>query len=186
MEKYSIEELNAENENNIILYEKSLYRAFSNTYIKTLDRIWHIDNKSRRISTAVPYDTQQILVVKLNGSGKFIAGLSINYSTNMMQLEQMGFKVDESKSKICEVLYMFSLADYIGGLSPIQVLSSKLLEIISEKGIQYIYSTCSLRRLRAYTLIGFKKIDSLIFQGEEKFLLEYDINQDSLLKGIIT
>lgn len=180
--KTSFELINTRDESVVAKYENALYRAFSNSYIKTLDRIWNIDHKNKRIKTVVPYDFQQIIALKIDGSEKYLAGMSINYDLNHMQLEQMGFKIDKSRSSTCEVLYMFSLADYIGGVSPLQILSAQLMKEINARGIKYLYGTCSLRRLNAYTLLGFRNIDRQIFEGEEKFLLEMIMGKDSFLE----
>lgn len=166
--------LDFKNSEELELYEKALYRAFSSSYIKTLDYIWNINHKLKKINTKVSYEYQEIIIAKV--ANRIVAGTSINFSlTETLQLELMNFTINKTQKDFCEVLYIFSLLDFVNGKPVILSLSKLLMENLKKRNITRIYSTCSLKRLNGYQIIGFTVIDQQVFEGETKFLLEMKV-----------
>jgi len=165
--------LDINNTKEIEAYEKALYKAFSRSYIKTLDKIWTINHKDKIIKTIVDYYSQQIVVAKVND--KIVSAIAINYDMSNTQLGLMNFKIDNEKN-CCEALHIFSLLDYSGGPSILQDLSRIMFEKIKEKNIEKVYGTCSAKRLHSYERMGFRCINETVFSGEKKYLLELDSN----------
>lgn len=172
----SIDYLDVHNNNEIILYEKALYKAFSRTYVKSLSKIWIINHQQKTIKTIVEYDEQEICIAKRNEN--ILAAMAINYNMSNSQLSLMNFNIDFQMCRCCEVLHVFSLLDYQGGNSILENLSIKTFESLRNKNIETVYGTCSDRRINAYEIMGFKKINDLLFFGEKKYLLEYDVTQN--------
>ena len=166
--------LDSTNIEEVIKYERSLYRAFSNTDIKTLDAIWDFDKRHKRLRTKIPYPSQEVYIAKLDGA--IIAGAAINFNMDeKLQLETFGFSVDKTGKHICEGLGIFSLQVF-SGLNPVALqLRDTSYDILRGKGIKKVYGTCSQRRLRGYQIQGFTAIDELVFRGEKKYLLMTDI-----------
>jgi hypothetical protein len=151
-------------------YEKSLYKAFSN---QNVDIVWEVDKITRTMKPIVDYVDQIIYAIKSMSRNKFIAGLSINFNVkNKMQIEMEGFEVNKENIRICEILYMFSLMDFIGGSTPIKLLTEPVFNKIRAMNITLVYATCSPRKLSAYKYIGFTEKEEKEIGGEREVLLE--------------
>ncbi len=150
-------------------YESSMYRAFSGTEIQTLDRIWNIDHKKRKIKTKIPYESQKIYVARLEG--KIVSGVAINVNMNdTLQLEMMGFTIDKD-DKTAEGLGVFNLS-VLTSFNPVVILlKNHAFEVVTKLGIEKMYGTCSEKKLRGYRILGWEPIDDRLFLGEKKYLL---------------
>ena len=173
-----VTQLNLNDQDAMVKYEKTLYRAFSDSDIQSLDLIWNMDHKARRIRTKVPYTNQEVFVLTFVGGTRFQAGLAVNFGMeNRLQLEMTGFKIGGSREHLCEALYLFSLADSRMGEMILNALGKSVFDRMRQKGIKVVYGTCSEKRLRQYMGIGFDKVDERELKGERKYLLRMDVPQ---------
>jgi hypothetical protein len=149
MSKLEFTTLNITDINEVMHYEKALYRAFSSTDIKTLDEIWDFDIPNKRINTKIPYRSQEVFIAKLGGV--IIAGAAVNFNMReKLQLEIIGFSIDKTEKHICEGLGIFSLQVF-SGINPVALqLRDFSYDILDGKGIKKVYGTCSQRRLKGY------------------------------------
>jgi hypothetical protein len=170
MSNLELSTLNIKNENEVVQYERALFRAFSSTDIITLDAIWDFDIPRERYRPKIPYQSQEIYIAKLRG--EIVAGAAMNfYVEEELQLEMIGFSIDKTEKHICEGIGIFNLQIF-GGMNVIALqLRDYSYDRLREKNIERIYGTCSEKRLRGYQLLGFQAIDELVFKGEKKYLL---------------
>jgi hypothetical protein len=168
---YTFEPLDTRDTASLDAYEQALYRAFSHSYIRTLDRIWHIDHTARRIRTKVAYDKQTIYVARRDA--EIIAGTAVNFDlAGTLQLELMDFTIDKSEPGLCEALHVFNLNDPLRSLEMMRKMYVFLMRTLTAMGMRTIYATCSQKRLRSYQFLGFSVADQHLFQGEQKYLLK--------------
>lgn len=160
--------------NEVANYEKALYRAFSDTDIKTLDAIWKFDIPNKRLKTMIPYRSQDVYIAKLDGA--IIAGAAINFDIKKkLQLERFGFTIDKTEKHICEGLGIFNLQVF-SGLNPVALqLRDICYDHLRDKKIKKVYGTCSQRRLRGYQVQGFSVMNERIFMDEKKYLLMIEL-----------
>lgn len=169
---FSVLDLN--NAEEIIAYERALFRAFQGTEILTLDEIWDYDKSKRRLKTKIPYQSQEVYITKLQGM--IIGGVPVNFNMKEpLQLEMMGFSIDKSAENICEGLGVFSLQVFHETIPVGLELRDYAFERIKQKNIKIVYGTCSQRKLKGYLNLKFKVIDERIFKGEKKYLLIREI-----------
>jgi hypothetical protein len=162
--------LDIRNNGEIISYEKSLYRAFSNSLTNTSHLIFTINHKEKRLSTKIPYDFQEIYVYKW--SDAIVSGFAINFNMKeTLQLEMLNFHVD-SRDNACEALSIFSLLDFIKSMSVLKIMAGYLMTRLKEKNISVIYATSSKKKAVAYRQLGFMIIDQYDFEGQGKCLLK--------------
>lgn len=154
----------------IELFEKAFYKAFSISYMNTLGYIWNIDDKNRRISTKVLYDTQEIFIAR--SPLRVYAGMAVNFGTENRQFEMMGFSCKENPGKVCEILHLFCLLDNMYSRAIIEEMSNGILDLIKERKIEVMYCTCSRRRVAQYSSLGFSLVDQKNFEGEIEYLLK--------------
>lgn len=154
--KYFVQLLNYQDDKDILLYEKALYRAFPLSRYEPLDPCFIYDHKSRRMNTVISYKKQNIYTIKTDD--RVISALSVNVDmSDELQLEMDGFKVDRNEKNICEVLQMFNF----GELKYLKDLSSFSLLSLKEIGFTKIYATCSNKYLKPYLSLGFELIESV-------------------------
>jgi hypothetical protein len=170
---FILKQLDKNDVQEVEMYEKALYKAFLGTYIKTLNRIWDIDHKSKKNKTKVSYEFQEVYVLK--SQLRIYASIAANFSLDSRQFEMMGFRVDEKEEKTCEILHMFNSLDTSWGKAILETMSNNLLKLIQEQEISVIYATCSKKRLVQYTQFGFVVIQELVYFGENKYLLRKNI-----------
>ncbi len=168
MEDLSIKELNRDSKDEIALYEKSLYYAFSVNRKIESDCVRNYNHKLRRCSTKLPYDNQYILVAQIKS--KIIAGISVNFDLTQMHIEYQGFKVDKNE-KICEAFQLFNNSGSIG-TNIIKRFGDLLLEKLTKEGFTKIYSTCIEKRLQVYKSFGFKAEGYNIIDNRKCYLLQ--------------
>lgn len=152
-------------ENEFIEHEKGLYESF---YIKEPNS-WVSKNymliDNCRLKSDIPYSDQVIFAVK--NDGKIISAIALNQNTNSpLQLEKMGFKIDESIRKMgfCEGLSFYIIQDMAADI--FGILSDFLNTALSNDkrpDIKYIYGTCGKKLLNMYTyLFGFEMVDKMV------------------------
>jgi len=105
--------------------------------------------------------------------GRIISGVAVNVnSKETMQLEMMGFTIDKSGGGVCEGLGIFNLQVFEGVNPIIFLMRDFAFRRVKELDIKKLYGTCSEKKLRGYSILGWKPIDERIFYGEKKYLLE--------------
>lgn len=162
-------------EKNVIEYEKAMYKAFSGSEIKTLNKIWEFDKANHRLKTIIPYESQKIFCTRLEGALVSAVAININIKETF-QLEMMGFKVEKCEG-VAEGLGLFNFP-VLSNLQPMALLlKDYAFSLVESWGIKKMYGTCSEKKLRGYKLLGWVPIDKKTFLGETKYLLEIPIGK---------
>ena len=169
--------LDPKNQADVHSYERALYRSFG--HVANLDNIWDIDHKARTIRTKVPYESQEIYMVKLGE--RVVAGAALNFSRcGPLQLEMEGFGIDKSGNDYCEILQMFCQLDPSGGTPMLQRLADFFSRKLLEKHMTRLYGTCSAKLVARYERVGLRVIGEVVFRGEKVYLLEIDFKKNRL------
>lgn len=171
MSNLSFTILDTSNIDDIVQYEKALFRAFYGSDDPTLRQIWDIDKETKRIKMKIDYHDQEILVAKLHNS--IVAGVAINYNmSEQLQLEMLGFSIYKSENNICEGLALFNLQVFQGSNPIALLLRDFTFEKLREKNIIKTYGTTSKKNVRGYQILGWKVIDFRDICEHRKFLME--------------
>jgi hypothetical protein len=164
--------LNRNNEADVHSYERAFYRSFG--HMANVDHIWNIDHIARTIRTKVPYDTQDVYIVKLGD--RVVAGAALNFGRDTpLQLEMEGFLINKSANDYCEILQMFCQLDLMNGTPLLQTLAEFFTQKLMEKKIFRLYGTCSQKLVARYQRIGLNVIGDLVYRDEKVYLLEIDL-----------
>ncbi len=166
--------LDTTNPDEIAAFENTVYMAFSSVIDPSLEVIWNIDYRKKRISTKIPYSSQKIMVVEIEGS--IIAGFALNFNMQeKLQLEYFDFKIDKNEPGICEGLLLFNTQISLNNNLIFPEIREPLTSFLKSQQINKTYGTCSKRRIRGYRFLGFKDIDMKLVRGVPKFLMFYDL-----------
>jgi hypothetical protein len=170
---YDICSLDTNNQSEVALYERILYRAFLPSLTNTSHLIFSIDHKEKRLATKIPYTSQVILVLKWDTA--IVGGFAVNFDMeNTLQLELLNFHI-ESRKNVCEALVVFSVLDFMNSIPLMRKLGELCISEIKKKHRTTVFATSSQRRSAAYTLLGFQIVDSYTFEGQVKCLLQMAI-----------
>ena len=171
MAELNYEVLDTSDNEAVIAYEKSLFRAFIPYETPALKSVWNFNHKERRVKTKIPYSSQVIFVGKLGDAT--VSAVSVNLNMKeQLQLEMMGFSIDKTQKGLAEGIGVFNLQVF-SGVNPIAILLKKFaFKKIQELDISLMYGTCSDRVLRGYQALGWKVVDERVFMDEKKYLLE--------------
>lgn len=170
MNQFTMRILNRNDPAEIEAYEKALYSAFSKVVDSSLELIWDIDTKKKRIKTRIPYDYQQIMVACIGEV--IVGGSALNLNMNAkLQLEEFGFEIDKSEEGICEALLLFNNHMTLDSQILLPQFKNSLLEYLHSKNIKKVYGTCSQRRIRSYRFLGFLDVDQRTVNNQKEYLL---------------
>lgn len=151
-------------------YERALFRAFTATDTVVLERIWNFDRTVKRARMPIPYASQEIYTARLGG--RIIAAAAMNYDTKgPLQLEMMGFAIDKAPPDFCEGLALFNLQIFAGNTMVAVGLKDYAFDYVKKRGVRRIYGTCSEKRLRGYSLMGWKPVDTRKFERGDVYLI---------------
>jgi hypothetical protein len=169
--------LRHENEAEVHSYERALYRSFG--HLANLNHIWNIDHRTRTIRTKIPYESQEVYIVKLGE--RVVAGAALNFGRDApLQLEMEGFTIDKSGNDYCEILQLFCQLDLMNGTPLLQTLAEYFSQKLTKKKITHLYGTCSPKLVARYQRIGLQVIGDLVYQNEKVYLLEIDFKKSDL------
>ena len=111
----TLSELDTDNAELIKNYERALYRAFSDTDIRSIPYIADYDHRSRRLRSHIPYSDQRIFAARVRET--VLAAVALNTNLNApLQLETFGFTID--KIYILPVIGSMS----ISGVLPLEIV----------------------------------------------------------------
>lgn len=166
-----------EKKEDIIEYEKALYRNFKPIYPEYAEEFFtEIDGI--RLKPLTPYEDQLIYGVyrdkELISAGSYCIKLQKDF-----EIEKMGFKIDKTEN-VCEGLHFYSeitqKAEF--NLEIYRSLAFKSFKDLLSRGINTIYSSCTKNRLIMYKFIGFEIIDKIEYTGETEYLIKRVITED--------
>jgi len=156
-------------------YEHALYSAVGRERRGGWNNICNIDRQLKRVRMNIPYENQRIFVVK--SQSNILAACAINVVTSgELQCEKIGFKINRTQPGICEALVFFSHLGPMASTGIMRDFFDSLTRGIKETKAQLLYATAEERLVRGYKVMGFKEIDSLIFDGQKEVLLLRDVN----------
>jgi hypothetical protein len=170
--------LDHNNQAEVHSYERAFYRSFG--HLENCDHIWNFDHKAKTVSTKIPYETQEIYVVR--AGERVVAAVALNFGLRApLQLEIEGFSIDKTGNDFCEILQMFSQLDLMSGTPLLQKLAGFFTKKLMEKKIARLYGTCSPKLVPRYERIGLRAVGELVYRGEKVYLLEIDFRKSHLL-----
>lgn len=148
--------INTSNEQEIIEYEKFLFRAFPYEKKKNLEKYFNIDFKNRRYAPVIPYTAREIFINK--PASIILSAVSIvPISYHKLELEVDGFTVDKTEANTCEGLHFVN----IGDMTLFRKFLEDVLTYLKSNGMIKFYITCDTKRVKQYELEGFVFIDSI-------------------------
>ncbi|OHD15649.1 MAG: hypothetical protein A2Y34_04130 [Spirochaetes bacterium GWC1_27_15] len=161
-------------EEQYIEFEKGLYREFTTrnpNYWVTLN-YKNIDNS--RLQSPISYEHQLVIILR-NENGNVIAGVNANLTyKERMQLEEVGFYLDENIKNSPYVSEALSLYIEKTNINPFVVgglIRNSCFSELKKMGYKYYYGTCSEDKLILYKTFKFKVIEEKIINGLKKFLI---------------
>jgi hypothetical protein len=172
--------LDAGNNDEVLAYERAFFRAFAHQMKGNAGLVFSVDRAARRIRSRISYEAQRIYVVRHADAVVMAVAAHIDASGEL-QLERLGFSVDRSKWRFCEIVVLFALADPVKSLLYIRELSSVFIAALRTEGFERIYGTCGRRLVRGYEQMGFVVKDTNVTAGEEECLLELDLGRVPVL-----
>lgn len=161
----------------VVLYERAFFRAFSAISDPTIDDIWLVNRREKRIATRIPYGSQLIYCAQTQ-TPQIIGAFAMNTDfTQPLQLEMLGFTVDKSKPGQIEVLQIFTLVPMVDDRPLLKVLAEYVFADLASRNISYVYATCPLKRLRFYEEVGLTLLDQKKCKGGTECLIGMEIGQ---------
>ena len=148
-----------------IRHEKLLYRGFyeNNSWYARMC----FNNIEDRLIPKIPYEDQDIFF--LINNDEIVSGFS--FSTNYKQkfeIEMMGYKLHKDNTVGQGLHYYSDLDNKYNKLELISngLKASKYIDkFVRDKGIKVLYGNSIEEYVGAYKLIGFKKIDQLVYEN---------------------
>ncbi|PJG57674.1 hypothetical protein CUC53_16710 [Aeromonas cavernicola] len=136
--------------------------------------MWQVYSEQQQIVTNVAYSGQCILFAEY--ANELIGALSINMDmTHQLQAEMMGFTIPNKNPTTAEVLVLFSTKTMVGRDLVVAKLIESAQTILHQHGIKHLWATCRKKHLRGYLSLGFSNRNTVIFNGEERFLLALNL-----------
>lgn len=166
-----------EKQNDIIEYEKALYRNFKTNYPEYAEEFFS-EIGGDRLQPLVPYEDQLIYGVYKDGDLICAGSYCINLQKEL-EIEKMGFKIEKAEN-VCEGLHFYSEATQKAefNLEIYRTMALKSFKELLNRGINTIYSSCDRKRLIMYKFIGFEVIDEIEYTGETEYLIKRVIEDD--------
>lgn len=156
----------------LLSYERCLYQAF-------LDNSWAMENfviiDGCRMRPPVNYD--DVLICCATRKGEVVSGLAFHVNPDSrFQAEMMGFELERAGRRIAEGLSFFTTeklgADFLKIFGSFMNLVNYRLNNIK---IEAIYTTSCKRLTAFYRFFNFNPVNSIMLNGEEKFLLKFTV-----------
>lgn len=185
---YSVMRMPNDNSNELIEYEKCMYKAFFEKAQK--DNFWVkekyiVNEQEKRLRINLPYN--QIIIFCVKKNDKLIAARSINTNINNSQLKQMKLDnfIDIShQEKSCEALHLFCLEDNLESVKIIIGLNKYVTNYLYNSGFLYLYGVCLKKYLKLYLSMKMKIKKELYnsLNNEYVYVLYSYLDKKSLLK----
>jgi len=166
-------------DNDIIEYEKGLYQSYSQ---KDSDG-WIFNNykiiDNCRLQPNINYN--DLVVYGYKDNDRLIAGSAINYNMNSkMQLEEMGFKIENKEKKFCEGINLFATVDMTENLMlVVGDFHDMIVRDIKKRGVDFIYGTCEDKIKGMYSIFGWDILYSIELKNVKEFLMIFDIKNNN-------
>jgi hypothetical protein len=147
------------------LYEEAFYQAFFPRSNAGIRAIWLWDDGAKRLKTKIPYEDQDIFVIK-NPEGQVETGFAVNTAVREFQSGAYGFArpMDE---RWVEVLAVFNLGK--GAQKLIQAAVEKSHQVLLARNYErfYVYATCAPYSLkwnlkRGWEIVEKREKDSVV------------------------
>lgn len=165
------EKLNIYNEEEVIEFEKELYKGYSKdkngwifkNYIKIGNRLKHI------------FSYKDLLIYVAKRNGKIIGGMSGQLNPfNIFQVEMMGFNI-EKNNLTCEGLTIF-VNDNFQKLDVINNLGKLIVDDIIKRGFKKTYTSTNESFVNFHVFIfEWEEIEKKLIDNEFRFLLKKEI-----------
>lgn len=174
MSEISFKVLDYENTKELLEYEKGLYKSFFETkHDKVKMQKNFIIKDGNRLIPLIPYE--DLIIYQGYLDNKLVCANAINISTSTFDIENIGFSFSFDKTK-AEGLNMFF--QNVEGDKAIRIGNDFLdyvLIDLKKKGYDTLVSSCTKKLKALYLLFDFEVIDSKMIDGEEHFLLKYNM-----------
>lgn len=166
-----IRELVLSDDEDIVCYERAMYRAFRSYPEAVFTNLWVFDHANARTRTLLPYDGQRIVAADVDG--KLVGAVALNLNMeSVLQVERYGFSVPKEQGRTAEGLALFSNRLLVGR----EVVLVRLVEaadrLLRNLAITTLWGSCDRRHLLGYLQVGFRNIGKVHFNGEDEFLLQ--------------
>lgn len=160
-------------EQDIVDYEKGLYDAFmvrtDGNWIKQQYKTVNGD----RLQPNKSYS--DLLIYGLKTNGNLMGAICVNLNMENIELERMGFDLSGiDKRRSCEILHTY-VNEGVAGEQYVNKFSGYVFTEMKKNGYSYLYGSCLKELELMHRFIGFKPIASILLNGEEEILLEYNL-----------
>jgi len=171
-----LEQLDSRNPLECAAYERAFYRAFvgitSNRLIRTL---WRWDLDAERLATRIPYADQTIYLTR-DADRAIEMVMAVNTALRAFQSQAFGFALPDDPAGYCEMLAFFSVRRT--PLTRMLRFREAVFTALNERGFQTAYGSTAARLLRFYRQFGATVLAQTEVEGEERYLLRYDLSRD--------
>ncbi len=165
-----IQQIDRNDPEQIAAYEQGFYEAFAPISNPGTRALWIWDDENRRLKTRVPYDHQEIFVIK-NEEGAVTSGLAFNMRVEHFQSGEYGFERPADDHIWVETMVIFSR-------------TGKMLHCFEfgrrwliEHGIDCTYATCSDKVLALYLQIGAKLVGKSEIDSQVRYFLMFPLDK---------
>ena len=169
--------LNAEDEAQVVRYERAFYDAFIVLrHNRLIHKIWDWDHEKKRLKTRIPYECQ-ILFAWISAENRLMAGWGINTSGDHFQAGAFGFSPRAERGTWCEGIAFFTVEHYRipGHLFARSFLRGFCYPELARRGFRMLYTTCAEKPLPAYLRMGLTLIEQTVIEDQARYFLELDL-----------
>ena len=173
---YQFSLLDINNQQQLIDYEKVFFQAFYSLDSPLLHKIWQWDYSRQRLRTLIPYQ-EQIVFLCFDHQSHLLGAMAVNLSQEVNQFSEFGFKIQEEKIKIAEILTMFKHPDYHSFWWKFYNKFIKYAyQHLEQLGVKKIYTNCaSIRLMRTYQRGSWQLIETKMIGEDVRYFLELDL-----------
>lgn len=174
MENIEFNILNSEND--IIEYEKAMYKSYSEKTPESLEmpELYEILDNCRMRPRGIDY--KDLITYELKINDKIVAGLKINRS-KIIFLNKMGFNIEEIDGiENVEGINFFTLADDYKVLDFINIMedfSKIFIDDMKKRGIKILYGICDSKIKIVFLRIGFEIIEERQIGKDQILLIKF-------------
>lgn len=165
--------LNLSNKNELIQYEKGLFKAFFETLPDTWIQEHYIKKENNRLVSYIPYD--DLIIYQGYLADKLVCANAINITMQQTQIQKLGFSYSPDP-KTVEGVHMY--IQNIQGENAIQIgdtFFNFVMSDLKKRDYQKLISSCTKKLKALYLLFDFEIIDEIMIGGEKEFLIQCDI-----------
>ena len=156
-------------------YEERFYQAYIHLEKQNLIRkIWEFDDTYARIKTKISYSDQ--IIFNFRERDYIFGAIAFNVSEREFQYSEFGFCFSpqpKEKTRICEILTMFSEKNQIDGRRWVQIC-----QMLADHGFTDLVATSAPRPMPMYRRVfQFKVIDSNVIDGETRYFIHINLGK---------